>query len=89
LLVPKNPRICARPWKKIWEGLPRLKLSYDPTALIGLCNHYFLSTLREMMMRKPRDFDANLKGPEDKAYWLKTRKVRQLGELSSPPEPAH
>jgi len=42
-----------------------------------------------MMMRKPRDFDANLKGPEDKAYWLKTRKVRQLGELSSPPEPAH
>ena len=32
-------------------------------------------------MRKPRDFDADLKALEDKARALKTRKVRQLGEL--------
>lgn len=32
-------------------------------------------------MRKPRDFDADLKTLEDKARGLKTRKVRQLGEL--------
>jgi hypothetical protein len=32
-------------------------------------------------MRKPRNFDAELKALEDKAKELKTRKVRQLGEL--------
>ncbi|NPU65445.1 conjugal transfer protein TraD [Bradyrhizobium sp. 83012] len=32
-------------------------------------------------MRKPRDFDADLKALEDKARGLKTRKVRQLGAL--------
>ncbi|MGX5723165.1 conjugal transfer protein TraD [Shinella zoogloeoides] len=32
-------------------------------------------------MRKPRDFDAELKALEDKARELRTRKVRQLGEL--------
>ena len=32
-------------------------------------------------MRKPRDFDAELKALEDKARGLKTRKVRQLGDL--------
>ncbi|GLH78114.1 MULTISPECIES: conjugal transfer protein TraD [unclassified Bradyrhizobium] len=32
-------------------------------------------------MRKPRDFDADLKALEEKARGLKTRKVRQLGEL--------
>jgi hypothetical protein len=35
----------------------------------------------ETMMRKPRDFDAELKALEDKARELKTRKVQQLGEL--------
>jgi hypothetical protein len=35
----------------------------------------------EATMRKPRDFDADLKALEDKARGLKTRKVRQLGEL--------
>jgi Conjugal transfer protein TraD len=35
----------------------------------------------EPTMRKPRDFDADLKALEDKARGLKTRKVRQLGEL--------
>ncbi|MER9080767.1 conjugal transfer protein TraD [Mesorhizobium sp. M0895] len=32
-------------------------------------------------MRKPRDFDADLKALEDRARELKTRKVQQLGEL--------
>lgn len=32
-------------------------------------------------MRKPRDFDAELKALEDKARNLKSRKVQQLGEL--------
>jgi hypothetical protein len=32
-------------------------------------------------MRKPRDFDAELKALEDKTRDLKIRKVRQLGEL--------
>lgn len=32
-------------------------------------------------MRKPRDFDAELKALEDKARALKARKVMQLGEL--------
>ena len=32
-------------------------------------------------MRKPRDFEAELKTLEDKARNLKTRKVQQLGEL--------
>ena len=32
-------------------------------------------------MRKPRDFDAELKALGDKARGLKSRKVQQLGEL--------
>jgi hypothetical protein len=32
-------------------------------------------------MRKPRDFDAELKALEDKTQKLRSRKVRQLGEL--------
>lgn len=32
-------------------------------------------------MRKPRDYDAELKALDDKARKLKTRKVQQLGEL--------
>jgi hypothetical protein len=32
-------------------------------------------------MRKPRDYDAELKALDDKARQLKERKVRQLGEL--------
>ncbi|WP_041802273.1 conjugal transfer protein TraD [Rhodopseudomonas palustris] len=32
-------------------------------------------------MRKPRDFDGELKALHDKARELKTRKVQQLGEL--------
>lgn len=32
-------------------------------------------------MRKPRDYDAELKALDDKARRLKARKVQQLGEL--------
>lgn len=32
-------------------------------------------------MRKPRDYDAELKALDDKAKGLKDRKIRQLGEL--------
>ncbi|MCJ8142167.1 conjugal transfer protein TraD [Ancylobacter sp. A5.8] len=32
-------------------------------------------------MRKPRDFDTELKALEDKARQLKARKVQQLGDL--------
>lgn len=32
-------------------------------------------------MRKPRDYDAELKALDDKARRLKTRKLQQLGEL--------
>ena len=35
----------------------------------------------ETTMRKPRDYDAELKALEDKARELKMRKVQQLGEL--------
>jgi hypothetical protein len=35
----------------------------------------------EDVMRKPRDFDAELKALEDKARNLRSRKVQQLGEL--------
>jgi Conjugal transfer protein TraD len=35
----------------------------------------------EDVMRKPRDFDTELKSLEDKARDLKARKVQQLGEL--------
>jgi DNA-binding protein H-NS len=39
------------------------------------------STLMETTVRKPRDFDAELKALGDKARDLKSRKVQQLGEL--------
>ena len=32
-------------------------------------------------MRKPRDFDAELKALNEKAAMLKSRKVQQFGEL--------
>src|SRR5690606_39433758 len=36
---------------------------------------------KDTIMRKPRDYDAELKALEDKAKELKVRKVQQLGEL--------
>ena len=42
---------------------------------------YHFSINMETRMRKPRDFDAELKALCDKARNLKGRKVQQLGEL--------
>src|SRR3546814_5278645 len=39
------------------------------------------SGTRERMMRKTRDYDAELKALGDKARALKVKKVQQLGEL--------
>jgi hypothetical protein len=41
----------------------------------------FSINMTETMLRKPRDFDAELKALGDKARDLKSRKVQQLGEL--------
>ena len=55
------------------------------TAFRHLRNYpYRINHLRQRKdtaMRKPRDYDAELKALEDKARELKTRKVQQLGEL--------
>jgi len=37
--------------------------------------------MKDFAMRKPRDFDSELKALADKAKALKERRVRQLGEL--------
>ena len=55
------------------------------TAFGCLRNYpYRINDLRpgkDTTMRKPRDYDSELKALEDKARELKTRKVQQLGEL--------
>jgi hypothetical protein len=55
------------------------------TAFRCLRNYpYCVNDLRpgkDTTMRKPRDYDAELKALEDKARELKIRKVQQLGEL--------
>ena len=59
-----------------------------PQAVPATLQHYARgstiipsSTLLENVMRKPRDFDGELKALQDKARDLKSRKVQQLGEL--------
>jgi DNA-binding protein H-NS len=49
--------------------------------LCRVLEYHFPSTMMETTMRKPRDFDAELKALGDKARDLKSRKVQQLGEL--------
>jgi DNA-binding protein H-NS len=44
-------------------------------------DYHFSINTTEATMRKPRDFDAELKALGDKARDLKSRKVQQLGEL--------
>ena len=72
------------------RALPRKNLGRDyrfpgrPDDLTALCrvlDYHFSITLTEVAMRKPRDFDAELKTLGDKARDLKSRKVQQLGEL--------
>ena len=43
--------------------------------------HFSIDTHGETTMRKPRDFDAELKALGEKARDLKNRKVQQFGEL--------
>jgi hypothetical protein len=75
-------RISAPSLEKIsgWTGpfqtVLVTRLHYGPHSTIVAP-----TTLMEDMMRKPRDFDAELKALEDKARDLKSRKVQQLGEL--------
>jgi Conjugal transfer protein TraD len=44
-------------------------------------DYHFSINITETTMRKPRDFDAELKALGDQARDLKNRKVQQLGEL--------
>ena len=54
----------------------------DPEAFQqALPYHRRIDNQWRQHVRKPRDFDAELKALEDKARELKTRKVQQLGEL--------
>jgi hypothetical protein len=67
-------RILGRDYR--FPGRPE-----DLTALWWVLDYHFSITLTEVAMRKPRDFDAELKTLGDKARDLKSRKVQQLGEL--------
>jgi len=54
----------------------------DPKALAALTNYnQRITPIRRMMMRKPRDIDAELKALAEKTKLLKERRVLQLGEL--------
>lgn len=54
----------------------------DTTALPSALNYHGSTTTEmETVMRKPRDFDSELKALADKARLLKERRVRQLGDL--------
>jgi hypothetical protein len=75
-------RISAPSLKKISGGItpshtvPATLQHYAQASIIVPS-----STLLESAMRKPRDFDGELKALQDKARDLKSRKVQQLGEL--------
>jgi hypothetical protein len=75
-------RISAPSLKKSRAGPDRRKPSRQPYSFPKDAQ---LSSLHrqlvETTMRKPRDFDAELKALEEKARDLKSRKVQQLGEL--------
>src|SRR3990167_49558 len=72
----------ALPRKNLGRDRPVPVCSGDLTAFPDrlLYDQRIIETWR-LGMRKPRDFDAELKSLEDKAKTLKDRKVRQLGEL--------
>jgi hypothetical protein len=55
--------------------LSQLKQQRQPYTIITA------SIITETTMRKPRDYDAELKALGDRAKLLKERKIRQLGEL--------
>jgi hypothetical protein len=60
----------------------RFSLSRQPYSIVeGAQLSSLHRQLMETTMRKPRDFDTELKSLQDKARDLKARKVQQLGEL--------
>src|SRR5579864_5728938 len=75
-------RISAPSLKKISGGTIPSQLVLTTSEHCAGCSTIISpSILMEMTMRKPRDFDAELKALGDKARDLKSRKVQQLGEL--------
>src|SRR6478672_10523300 len=75
-------RISAPSLKKISGGTtPSQNVPMALQHSAGRSTIVSLSTLMETLMRKPRDFDAELKALGDKTRDLKSRKVQQLGEL--------
>jgi DNA-binding protein H-NS len=71
----------ALPQKNLGRDQPVSASPGDLTALCRLPSYRFSIIMMETTMRKPRDFDAELKALGDKARDLKSRKVQQLGEL--------
>jgi hypothetical protein len=75
-------RISAPSLEKISGGItPSQTVPATLQHCAGCSTIISPSTLTETTMRKPRDFDAELKALGDKARALKSRKVQQLGEL--------
>jgi hypothetical protein len=75
-------RISAPSLKKISGGITASQVVLTSLQHHAECPAIISpSTLMEATMRKPRDFDGELKALQDKARDLKNRKVQQLGEL--------
>jgi Conjugal transfer protein TraD len=75
-------RISAPSLEKFSGGItPSQTVPATLQHYIGRSTIITSSTSLEKAMRKPRDFDAELKALQDKARDLKNRKVQQFGEL--------
>src|SRR5579863_2267700 len=75
-------RISAPSLEKVSGGtIPSQAVLTTLRHCAGRSTIIFPSTLMETTMRKPRDFDAELKALDDKVRAVKSRKVQQLGEL--------
>ncbi len=75
-------RISAPSLEKVSGGITGSQAVLTTLQHYAACSTIISpSTLTERTMRKPRDFDAELKALGDKARDLKSRKVQQLGEL--------
>ena len=71
----------ALPRKNLGSDYPVPTSLGNPAAFRQALNYHRRMNTLEDVMRKPRNFDAELKALEDKAKELKSRKVQQLGEL--------
>jgi hypothetical protein len=75
-------RISAPSLKKFSGGItPSQSVPVTLKHYTGRSTIIAPSTWLEKVMRRPRDFDGELKALQDKARDLKSRKVQQLGEL--------